>query len=249
MTNVTATTLTSANPNCLFIANSGKLTNTKNVIVGSTCANLELTDGKPFKAPADFTATNAKFIKPVSAAGYATMVIPFTTADLPTGVTAKELTGVSGETITASDAASIAADEPVLIKADAGDYEFTATDAAIAATADGTVNNGLLYGGYATMTAAADGTNYVLQKNGSEVNFYKVIDTAATVKPFRAYLSVPSPAPVLYFNFFDMETTGLNDVRGKMADFRGDFFDLQGRKVANPTKGLYIVNGKKVMVK
>jgi hypothetical protein len=29
----------------------------------------------------------------------------------------------------------------------------------------------------------------------------------------------------------------------------GQFFDLQGRKVAQPTKGLYIVNGKKVVIK
>ena len=34
-----------------------------------------------------------------------------------------------------------------------------------------------------------------------------------------------------------------------MEEVRGDFFDLQGRKVANPTKGLYIVNGKKVVIK
>ena len=238
-------TITTLNPNCLFYAGSGVLSNTKNVIVSGTCANLELTDGKPFKAPAGFTATSAKFTKTVSDAGYATMVIPFTAA-LPSGVTAKNLIGYSGETIIPSDALKLVADEPVLIKADAGDYEFTATDAAIA---DGEVTNGLLKGSYVGTTATADGTNYVLQKNGSEVNFYKVTGTAATVKPFRAYLSVPSPAPVLYFNFFDMETTGLNDVRGKMADVRGDFFDLQGRKVANPTKGLYIVNGKKVMVK
>ena len=39
------------------------------------------------------------------------------------------------------------------------------------------------------------------------------------------------------------------DVRSKMEDVRGDFFDLQGRKVAQPTKGLYIVNGKKVVIK
>ena len=29
----------------------------------------------------------------------------------------------------------------------------------------------------------------------------------------------------------------------------GQYFDLQGRRVTNPTKGLYIVNGKKVIVK
>ena len=28
-----------------------------------------------------------------------------------------------------------------------------------------------------------------------------------------------------------------------------EYFDLQGRKVAQPQKGLYIVNGKKVIIK
>lgn len=43
------------------------------------------------------------------------------------------------------------------------------------------------------------------------------------------------------------ETVGVNDVRYKMTDVGGKvYYDLQGRKVVNPTKGLYIVNGKLV---
>jgi hypothetical protein len=49
--------------------------------------------------------------------------------------------------------------------------------------------------------------------------------------------------------FADEETTGIADVRSKMSDVRGDFFDLQGRRVSQPVKGLYIVNGKKVVIK
>ena len=47
----------------------------------------------------------------------------------------------------------------------------------------------------------------------------------------------------------DGETTSIADVKSNMTDLRGDFFDLQGRRVAQPTKGLYIVNGKKVIIK
>ena len=42
---------------------------------------------------------------------------------------------------------------------------------------------------------------------------------------------------------------GVADVRGKMSEGRGEVFDLQGRHVSKPTKGLYIVNGKKVVIK
>jgi hypothetical protein len=49
---------------------------------------------------------------------------------------------------------------------------------------------------------------------------------------------------------FDNEATGVNDVRSKMEDVRGDIYDLQGRKVQKPSKkGLYINNGHKVVVK
>ena len=248
MTNVTATTLTSANPNCLFKANAGKLSNTKNVIVGSTCANLELTDGKPFKAPTAFTATNASFSKTVSEADYATMVIPFAAA-LPTGVKAYNLTAVNDETITSSSVDAITADKPVMIKADAADYEFKATGASIAATEEGVVTNGLLNGTYATTTAAAGANNYVLQKNGDDVNFYLVTETAATVKPFRAYLTAPATARELTLNFG--ETTGISAslMNSDERIVKSEVYNLNGQRVAAPQKGLYIVNGKKVIVK
>ena len=44
----------------------------------------------------------------------------------------------------------------------------------------------------------------------------------------------------------DEDVTAITDVRGKRAEAKGVFFDLQGRRVTQPTKGLYIVNGKKV---
>lgn len=240
-----ATSLPTANPNCLIVANDGMVSNTKNVIVDNVCANLVLTDGKPFKAPAPFTATAAKFTKTVSDAGYATMMIPFGAA-LPTGVEAFNLTAVNGETITSSSVNAIAANKPVMIKAAAGDYEFTATGAEIAATEEGVVANGLLNGTYATTTAAADANNYVLQNNANGVNFYLVTETAATVKPFRAYL-MASGAGARALNLDLGETTGIATV--KKADVTTAVYSLSGQRVAAPQKGLYIVNGKKVIVK
>lgn len=248
-----ATELTTTNPNCLIVANAGMVTNTKNVIVDDVCANLELTDGKPFKAPSAFTATNAKFTKNVSDAEYATMVVPFDVSTLPTSpstVTAYKLTAVDGEKITSSSVDALTADEPVLINAAAGDYEFTATDASIAATADGLVTNGLLNASYSGTTAAVNTHNYVLQNSATYgVNFYQVKETAATMLPFRAYLVTPSDAPVLFLDFGNEVVTGVNDVRSKMADGMGEVYNLNGQRVAKPTKGLYIVNGKKVVIK
>lgn len=234
------------NPNALFLAGSGVLANTKNVIVSGTCANLELVDGKPFKAPSAFTATNAKFTKTMTA-GLGTMVIPFAAA-LPTGVKAYDLTGVSGTAITTSAAASIAANKPVLLEAAADDYEFTATGAAIAATVDAS-SNGLLNGTYAGTKAAKAADNYVLQ-NASAPAFYSVTSADATIPPFRAYLTTAAGAPSLSILLPENgDVTGINATLVNTEKLNSEIFNLQGQRVAQPAKGLYIVNGKKVIVK
>lgn len=246
------------NSNALFKANAGKVTNSKNVIVGSSCANLELKDGEPFKAPSAFTATNAKFTRKFSSADYATMVVPFDVATLPTQpatVKAYKLKGVNGEAITTDVLTSLTANEPVMVKVTADDvnsYEFTATDVTVPATPDGLVENGLLKATYTTTTAAADANNYVLQKNGddvNDVNFYLVTGTSATVKPFRAYLHYENPGAHILSILFD-DATGIEKVeKDASVKENGEFFNLAGQRVAHPTKGLYIVNGKKVVIK
>ena len=76
-----------------------------------------------------------------------------------------------------------------------------------------------------------------------------------TIPAGKNYLRVPNAvvpsgyAPQLTI-VIDGEATGVNDVRSKMEDVRGDIYDLQGRKVQKPSKkGLYINNGHKVVVK
>lgn len=45
------------------------------------------------------------------------------------------------------------------------------------------------------------------------------------------------------------DPTGISEVTVKAEETRNGCFDLQGRRVTNPVKGLYIVNGKKVVIK
>ena len=233
----TGITYDAANPNCLFIANAGQLTNTKNVIVDGVCANLELTDEKPFNAPVAFTATEAKFTKTMNA-DYGTMVIPFD-AELPSDVEAFNITGNEGDVLTTAEAEAIEANKPVMLKG-SGEVSFTASNAEIDATAKGVQTSGLLSGVYAATAVPTENT-YVLQKQGEDVNFYKAI-SGLTVNPFRAYLTAAAGAARLTFDF--NEATGIKTV--KTTD-GAEVYNLQGVRVANPTKGLYIVNGKKVI--
>ena len=241
-TGITApTTLPTENPNCLITANAGMVTNTNNVIVNNVCANLVLTDKMPFKAPVAFTATKAKFTKTVSDADYATMVLPFAVETLPNGVEAYNITGNEGDVLTTAEAETIEANKPVMLK-NAGTYEFTASNAAIAATATGVQTNDLLNGAYAATAVPTDNT-YVLQKQSGDVNFYKAV-AGLTIDPFRAYLTTATAGARLSFDFD--QTTGIKTVE-TAKDV--NVYNLQGVRVANPTKGLYIVNGKKAIVK
>lgn len=55
-----------------------------------------------------------------------------------------------------------------------------------------------------------------------------------------------------FTNIVEMEFTGIDEVvdevKGENSKVK-DVYDLSGRKVTNPTKGIYIVNGKKVLLK
>lgn len=99
--------------------------------------------------------------------------------------------------------------------------------------------------GSATTTTAIEANGGYILKNGA---FHPA--NAGNLPAGKAYLNiaVSAGAPVLNLDFGN-ETTGINDVRAKMADVSGNIYDLQGRKVAQPSKGLYIVNGKKVVIK
>ena len=99
---------------------------------------------------------------------------------------------------------------------------------------------------------SGDYTNYVLANKGGNLGFYAVSD-GSTLSAGKAYLPLPTadlPTAAREFTliFDDGETTEIMKVASQEETPRG-CFDLQGRRVANPTSGLYIVNGKKVIIK
>ena len=243
-----ATALPTANPNCLIVANDGMVTNTQNVIVGGTCANLVLTDNHPFKAPADFTATTATYNTTINTTAKAgTLYLPYAAA-IPSGVKAYTLTYTSGSEVTATEitTGTIPANTPVLLNGE-GSTDFNGTGVAI--DADGAFASGALTGVLEQGFVPKD--SYVLQNGDSGLGFYKVAaDNTIGIKPFRAYLTATGGGSRVAINFAD-ETTGINAVQGSDVKVNGSeaVYNLQGQRVAQPTKGLYIVNGKKVIVK
>ena len=98
-------------------------------------------------------------------------------------------------------------------------------------------------------TVEGDGSSiYVLANGSNDVGFY-LVENGSAITAGKAYLKVTSGAP--QFIGFGGDTTGINEeLRVKSEEFAtAQYYDLQGRHVAQPTKGLYIVNGKKVIIK
>ena len=184
---------------------------------------------------------------PVSAVMYATLYsdVPLT---VPTGVEAYTIV-VEGDvakvkdTYAAGDA--IAANTAVVIAADADDYTFS-----VAASGTAPSDNNLM-GTVTEETIAADWTNYKYYKLANDatdgIGFYLFNDTNDnfTNGAGKAYLRTSASATVRGFSFADIvsaiERTKAESQHG------GAIYDLQGRRVEKPGKGLYIVGGKKVL--
>lgn len=109
-------------------------------------------------------------------------------------------------------------------------------------------------------TTAADGTtegysffklSYNQAGENEKLGFYWAKENGAPFvsKTGLAYLAVKTAdvAAVKGFSLIDMET-GISKVSGSAAG-NGVIYDLQGRRVEHAVRGLYIVNGRKVMVK
>jgi hypothetical protein len=97
--------------------------------------------------------------------------------------------------------------------------------------------------------AAKNGTAggyYVLKNN----EFHMIVDNASSVPAHKAVLHVPPTVSASRRLTLTMgEATGIDDIEGGTAD-AGPCYDLQGRRVESPeSPGLYIRNGKKVIIK
>ena len=142
-------------------------------------------------------------------------------------------------TLTVVPDREIPAEKAVILKSSAATITLTP------ATTTQTLSGNMLQGTTAEMTGAA-GNIYVLNNGTQGVGFYKLKSTG-TIGANKAYLTYPGALAREFF-LFD-ETTG---IEMPTAEGNGDadamVYDLQGRRVVNPTKGLYIVNGKKVFI-
>ena len=231
---------------------------------GWACDDFRLTDGQSLPIGLDFTATKATYDRTL-AAGKATLCLPYelpvqgfrayTLADRQESRTAVHFKEVNG---------TLGAYRPYLLVAD-GTLQLGGENLQVKADRSSIV---LSAGNYYFKGAVQDVVNwwlasdhaYILQADGQ---FHKVTSNnpSVTVPAYRAYISYNSHEGAKPLSIvFDGETTGIYGTTDGATDGAADgaVYNLQGQRVADrlddsvrrqiPT-GVYIVNGRKVIVK
>ena len=156
----------------------------------------------------------------------------------------------------------IEANKPYLIKVGSNMSSFKAKGVNLPASAtpstvkvdnadQGQYLNASFIGTYDPETAVPENSLYISD------NMFKYSQGSTKLKAFRAYIkpsyplsdkNLSSGARSISFTVDGENTTGIYNVEdGTLED--GKFYNLKGQLVENPTKGVYVVNGKKVIIK
>ena len=167
---------------------------------------------------------------------------------IPAGLKAYIVKSVTGNSVVVDEVTYIPQHEGVLLT-----YEEVAPEGAIFAEAytGATQEFANLLKGCSELTSVetltADGSSiYVLYND----EFVKT--TKGSIKPFRCYLELGAQVAAAEGRLSiveDNDVTALKLVNSEERIVNSEVYDLQGRKVNQPAKGLYILNGKKVVIK
>ena len=235
-----------------------------NLIVKAVYAPSSITLNESVDNSSTITALNGctldvTLTRTLQSGGWNTFAVPFAIADpasvFGAGVKVKELTAasVSGNTLTLTfdNAASIEAGKPYLVKVESVVANPTFNGVMISNSTTPTTFSGVVsFVPVINPTAMTANDKTVLFVTGGNKLTYPSAN--GNINGFRAYFQLlDANARSFVLDLGDGETTGLemmSDGRGEMSDV---WYDMQGQKLQGKptTKGVYIVNGKKTIIK
>ena len=231
----------------LLPAGNTTAVDTKNVVIGGVCEDLLLDDGKNFEIPSDFTAVKVAQKREYTADKNSTVCLPYALDETQASAlgTFYEPTAIASGTVTMTSVTKTEANVPYMLKAkgtkvSAEMVEVKKPTGALAGTEIRFV------GTYSGTTLSHTDTKqyYCFTTDGT---FIHVETDDVHVKPFRAYIALDSALGRSLDIDFGDGTTGIKNLKVGVED--NVYYDLQGRRVLYPKKGIYIQNGKKVIIK
>ncbi|SEM57609.1 hypothetical protein SAMN04487902_101549 [Prevotella sp. ne3005] len=162
---------------------------------------------------------------------------------VPEGLTAYAVTGTEGNNVTTEVVEFLPMNVPLLL---------------MRSNASTEVGMSLVYDGTATAPATniLNFTNSDLTTTGKEYVLYndEFVKATSTIRQNHCYLFITNPAPTRGYYSIGNGNDGSTAIDDTLIDneetTNDDWYDLQGRRIQKPTKaGIYIVNGKKMIVK
>ncbi len=218
----------------------------------------EATDNSTTLTTYDGQVANVTLTRTLQTGGWNTFCVPFSTAT-PTGWTVKELTAsdfnssTGALSLTFGNAASIVAGTPYLVKVTSNVVNPTFDGVTISKTAVPFTSTNVDFIPTLGLTEiTGDDANDILFL-GSGNTLLHPTALPANMKGFRAYFQLKGDAALarsFSMDFGDGETTGIITIENGQSATDKAIYDLQGRRVnGTAQKGVYVVNGKKVIIK
>ena len=272
---------TNNQPNCLLVVDNKSSLNGKNVIKGTTAANVELTDGSSFASPINFTATEISYERSFTkgtdgeGGGWTTIILPFdveaievddepepkpvdwfhSSTDTKKNFWLRELVSDGEGSVTFGYVSELKANTPYIIAVPGNKWgtewnligktlKFIGKSNANIEKDAETEKDGDHYSFVGTTVRQQLEDVYALNEEGSTFEYGN-----AMIAPFRAYftpLGGSNPSRLI-IRSEDGKTTAIGQLPAEIATPDG-IYTLDGRKVkGNLKKGVYIVNGKKMI--
>ncbi len=242
-----------------------------------TASNITLTDGSGFYSPVDFTATNIEFVYNNSKQadgtnGWNSLMLPFNVTSVTADGTSidwfhsgtdtgkqfwvKKFVSDEANQVYFDYAEEMTANTPYIV-ALPGNHWGAAYD--LSGKVIKFIGENVTVSKGDAMTSVT-GSNYrfigsTVQDNTANIYCLNAAGSAFALTdgsgPFRAYFkpgTFNSSVTMLGIGNWTGDATGIQGL-GRETITDNIYYDLQGRRVEHPTKGVYVVNGKKVVIK
>ena len=246
-----------ANPNTVLKSTkpvytpSGRMNNN---LSGSSMEALVLYDGYSFKCyEPSYSIKSANYMRNMPTYQWGTVILPFKMASNK-DIQFYDLRSISADNMYFREVDEAPANTPVTFKR----LQTSSTNATFStqrASCTGTneeqgqsltnADGWIAIGNYGSTihTDAGEKSYYIAQDQ------FWLSEGGLEIQPFRVYYSVDGTDAPTKMNIVDSEPTGINTVSNKELKQDGIYYNLAGQRVSKPTHGIYITNGKKILVK
>lgn len=250
------------NHNALIYADAEATGATDNDIVGGTCANLTITENNAFHALKPFTATAVSYNREFKFGnGYvSSFVLPFAMNAANVDGKVYKFNEVNGDNVNFTEVTGqLDANTPYLIVASnanpfnralANGVQIAATPETMEVTASNAPSFAHIGSYNTTKVTSGNGTTYYGYTGGK---FVKANN--GTLNPFRTLIKATGTTATQFSLKLDGEVTGIIGVNTELG--KVDVYNLEGKLVRSQVeaatalqgleKGVYVINGKKVM--